>query len=85
MLTILDFNSIMVNMSNVLKRAYNRFEKEVESDKYSTRQRIGAAALITAGLIGGFNLASEHKIDERIMDDVASWVGHDKEITHYDD
>lgn len=75
---------MMKFMSNLLKRAYNRFEEEVESDKYSIGQRLAAAALGATVMIGGVNLAAKYEIDERILDGIASLVGNHGDIDHYD-
>lgn len=71
-------------MSNVLRRAYQRFETEVESDKYSTGQRLAAAACVGVFLAGGLKITSEFGIDEYVIDGIASVVGHDEPINYYD-
>lgn len=71
-------------MSNFLKRAYNRYEEEVESDKYSLGQRLAAAALGATVIVGGISLAEKYEVDEHIIDGVASFLGYDGQIDHYD-
>jgi len=71
-------------MSNFLKRAYDRFEAEVESDKYSTEQRLVGAVALFAITMGGLTAMEHYEIDEAIFNGIAHSVGYDGEISYHD-
>ena len=71
-------------MRNFIHDAIQKFEQEVESDRYSTSQRLAAAALGFTVIFGGFKATEHFELDESMMDGVASLIGYDEPIS-YDD
>ena len=71
-------------MSNFLKRAYDRYEAEVESDRYSMPQRLAGAAALFGVIMGGFAVMDHYELDETVMNGVAHTFGYDGEISYHD-
>lgn len=71
-------------MSNILKRAYDRYESEIESDRYSIRQRLVGATALFGVMTGGLVAMDHYEVDEKVIDTVAHIVGHDGEISYGD-
>lgn len=72
-------------MSNFLKRAYDRYETEVESDKYSTTQRLLAAAALLGVIGGGLAVGDRFDLGKRATETIADILGHEGEIAFYED
>lgn len=67
-----------------MKRAHDRYEAEVESDKYTMPQRLAGAAALFGVIMGGFAAMEHYKIDEMIFDGIAHTIGYDGEISYHD-
>lgn len=71
-------------MRRYIHDAIHKFEEQVESDRYSTGQRLAAAALGFTVIFGGLQTAAHFDLDERVLDGVASLVGYDEPISYHD-
>jgi len=71
-------------MSNFLRRGYQKFEQAVESDRYSTTQRVLAASALLGVMIGGVKAAEHFELDEAVMNSITSIAGNDEPMDHED-